>query len=44
MTFFAHMILVDDRTNTAMTLARTYVTQKGAPEPVSKYALKMIVK
>ncbi len=44
MTFFAHMILMDARTNTAMTLARTYITKKGAPEPVSKYPLKMIVK
>ena len=44
MTFFAHMILVDSRTNTAMTLARTYITGKDAPEPVSRYPLKMIVK
>jgi Xaa-Pro dipeptidase len=44
MVFFAHMILVDSDTNTAMTLARTYITGKGAPEPVSKYPLKLIVK
>ena len=44
MTFFAHMILVDDSTNTAMTLARTYVTRNGTPEPVSRYPLKLIVK
>jgi len=44
MVFFAHMILMDSDTNTAMTLARTYITGKGAPEPVSKYPLKLIVK
>ncbi len=44
MVFFAHMILMDSDTNTAMTLARTYITGKGAPEPVSKYPLKMIVR
>lgn len=44
MVFFAHMILMDSDTNTAMTLARTYITAKGAPEPVSKYPLKLIVK
>ena len=44
MTFFAHMILVDSTTNTAMTLARTYITGRGAPEPVSKFPLKMIVR
>jgi hypothetical protein len=36
--------LVDSNTSTAMTLARTYITAKGAPEPLSKYPLKMIVK
>ncbi len=42
MVFFAHMILMDSTTGTAMTLARTYITTKGAPEPVSKYPLKLI--
>jgi Xaa-Pro dipeptidase len=42
MVFFAHMILMDSTTGTAMTLARTYITTKGAPEPVSRYPLKLI--
>jgi Xaa-Pro dipeptidase len=46
MVFFAHMILMDStrplEAGTAMTLARTYITTKGAPEPVSKYPLKLI--
>ena len=32
MTLFAHMIVMDSRTGTAMTLGRTYLTTQGAPE------------
>lgn len=42
MVFFAHMFLMDSTTGNAMTLARTYITTKGDPEPVSRYPLKLI--
>ena len=32
MVFFAHMILMDSHTHSAMTLGRTYLTREGAPE------------
>ena len=44
MVYFAHMILVDSDTETAMTLGRTYITTKGAPEPVSRFSLNLIVR
>lgn len=44
MVFFAHMVLLDSESGTAMTLGRTYITTEGAPEPVSKYPLNLIVR
>jgi Xaa-Pro dipeptidase len=35
MVLFAHMILTDSETQTAMTLGRTYLTTDGEPEPLS---------
>ncbi|RFC67500.1 MULTISPECIES: M24 family metallopeptidase [Mesorhizobium] len=44
MTLFAHMIIMDSETETAMTLGRTYLTTEGAPKPLSRYDLELIVK
>lgn len=44
MTLFAHMIIMDSDTGTAMTLGRTYLTTEGAPKPLSKQALDLIVR
>ena len=35
MVFFAHMILMDSDSATAMTLGRTYIITEAAPEPLS---------
>ncbi|WP_099557372.1 M24 family metallopeptidase [Hartmannibacter diazotrophicus] len=43
MTLFAHMILADSATGTAMTLGRTYLTTEGAPEPLSALSLDLPV-
>ncbi|MDY8110091.1 Xaa-Pro peptidase family protein [Fulvimarina sp. 2208YS6-2-32] len=43
MTLFAHMIIMDSETGTAMTLGRTYLTTDGAPEPFSKLPLDLEV-
>ncbi|ODN71496.1 aminopeptidase [Methylobrevis pamukkalensis] len=43
MTLFAHMILADSATGTAMTLGRTYLTTEGDPEPLSKLSLDLPV-
>lgn len=37
MVLFAHMILMDSDTDTAMCLGRTYLTTNGAPEPLSRH-------
>ncbi len=42
--FFAHMILMDAESHTAFCLGRTYIITQGAPEPLSTYPLKMIVR
>jgi Xaa-Pro dipeptidase len=42
MVFFAHMILMDSDSGNAMTLGRSYIVGKGAPEPLSKYKLDLI--
>jgi Xaa-Pro dipeptidase len=42
--FFAHMILMDSDSNTAFCLGRTYIITKSAPEALSSYPLKMIVR
>ena len=41
---FAHMIIMDSDTSTAMCLGRTYLTTSGAPEGLSRHAPAMIVK
>jgi len=44
MVLFAHMILMDSDTNTAMTLGRSYITTDNNPEPLSTWSLDLIVK
>lgn len=43
MVLFAHMILADSETGTAMTLGRTYLTTEAEPEPLSTLPLDMPV-
>lgn len=42
MTLFAHMIIMDSDTNTAMTLGQTYLTTEGEPVSLSKKSLDLI--
>ncbi|MEM8552510.1 MAG: Xaa-Pro peptidase family protein [Pseudomonadota bacterium] len=42
MVLFAHMILLDSESKTAMTLGRTFLTHDGAPEPLSAIAPALI--
>jgi Xaa-Pro dipeptidase len=44
MTLFAHVIIMDSETGTAMTLGRTYLTTETAPKPLSRHDLDLIVK
>jgi len=44
MTLFAHMIIMDSETETAMTLGRTYLTTEAAPRCLSRHDLDLIVK
>ncbi|MEJ6783916.1 M24 family metallopeptidase [Aminobacter sp. Piv2-1] len=44
MTLFAHMIIADSETETAMTLGRTYLTTESAPRPLSRHDLDLIVR
>ena len=44
MVLFAHMILTDSETNTAMTLGRTYLTHEGAAEPLTRFGLDLYVR
>lgn len=44
MTLFAHMIIMDSDTGTAMTLGRTYLTTEAAPKPLSRFNLDLIVR
>lgn len=44
MVLFAHMILMDSETGTAMTLGRSYITTDDAPEPLSKAPIELISK
>ncbi|MDN5927267.1 MAG: Xaa-Pro peptidase family protein [Hyphomicrobiales bacterium] len=44
MTLFAHMIVMDSETETAMTLGRTYLTTEDAPKPLSRHGLDLIVR
>jgi len=41
MVLFAHMILADSETNTAMTLGRSYLTHDGEAEPLSRFGLDL---
>ncbi len=43
MTLFAHMIIMDSETETAMTLGRTYLTTDTQPKPLSRHDLDLIV-
>ncbi|MDX8468670.1 Xaa-Pro peptidase family protein [Mesorhizobium sp. VK23B] len=43
MTLFAHMIIMDSETESAMTLGRTYLTTESAPKPLSRHDLDLIV-
>ena len=43
MTLFAHMIIMDSDSGTAMCLGRTYLTTTDAPEPLSRLPLEMTV-
>ena len=44
MTLFAHMIIMDSETETAMTLGRTYLTTESAPKPLSRHDLDLIIR
>ena len=41
---FAHMILMDSDTDTAMCLGRSYLTTEDAPEPLSRHGIEMLVR
>jgi Xaa-Pro dipeptidase len=43
MTLFAHMIIMDSDSETAMTLGRTYLTTEAQPKPLSRHDLDLIV-
>ena len=43
MTLFAHMIIFDSESETAMTLGRTYLTTEAQPKPLSRHGLDLIV-
>jgi Xaa-Pro dipeptidase len=43
MTLFAHIIIMDSETETAMTLGRTYLTTETQPKPLSRHDLDLIV-
>lgn len=44
MTLFAHMIIMDSDTETAMTLGRTYLTTDGPARSLSRHDLDLIVR
>ncbi|MHC1548296.1 M24 family metallopeptidase [Phyllobacterium sp. K27] len=44
MTLFAHMIIMDSDSNTAMTLGQTYLTTNGKAETLSRQPLDLVVK
>jgi Xaa-Pro dipeptidase len=44
MVLFAHMIVMDSDTGTAMCLGRTYLTGDGAPEPLSALPLDLALR
>ena len=44
MSLFAHMIVMDSETGTAMTLGRTYLTTTADPEPLSRLPIRMDIR
>ena len=44
MTLFAHMIIMDSDSDTAMTLGQTYLTTESAPRSLSRHGLDLIVR
>ena len=44
MTLFAHVIIMDSENDAAMTLGQTYLTTDGAPKPLSRHDLDLIVR
>jgi Xaa-Pro dipeptidase len=44
MTLFAHMIIMDSDSETAMSLGRTYLTTDAAPRALSRHGLDLIVR
>lgn len=43
MSLFAHMIIMDSDSKTAMTLGRTYITTDGKPQRLSKLSLDLVI-
>jgi Xaa-Pro dipeptidase len=43
MTLFAHMIIMDSESETAMTLGGTYLTTDAQPKPLSRHDLDLII-
>ena len=43
MVLFAHMIIADSESGTAMTLGQTYLTTENSPECLSRHNLDLIV-
>ena len=41
---FAHMILMDSETDTAMCVGRTYLTGEDRPEPLSRHGIELLVR
>ncbi len=44
MTLFAHMIIMDSETDTAMTLGRTYLTAEAEAKPLSRHGVDLIAR
>ncbi|MAY63686.1 MAG: Xaa-Pro dipeptidase [Rhizobiales bacterium] len=44
MTLFAHMIIMDSESETAMTLGQTFLTTDDAPESLSRKSLELLVR
>jgi Xaa-Pro dipeptidase len=42
--YFAHVVLMDSASETAMCLGRTYVITAGAPRPINAASLDLVVK
>ena len=44
MVLFAHMILMDSESGTAMCLGRTYLTTEAGPQPLSRHGTSLLVR